>query len=121
MILESLMSLLLHAERSNRRGRVIGRALSIARWVGGHSRARTDFPGGAPRYIRRATGYKATIVNGKINVVLLNSKWVRKDGESVQIADCSLKGVRFEPARDGAPRCRDGSGSGVERNNCVTL
>jgi N-acyl-D-amino-acid deacylase len=27
-----------------------------------------DFPGGAPRFIQRATGYKATIVNGQINV-----------------------------------------------------
>jgi len=28
-----------------------------------------DFPGGAPRYIQRAKGYKATIVNGQINVL----------------------------------------------------
>ena len=28
-----------------------------------------DFPGGAPRYIQRSTGYKATIVNGQINVL----------------------------------------------------
>jgi len=28
-----------------------------------------DFPGGAPRYVQRATGYKATIVNGRINVL----------------------------------------------------
>ena len=28
-----------------------------------------DFPGGAPRYIQRARGYKATLVNGEINVV----------------------------------------------------
>jgi N-acyl-D-amino-acid deacylase len=28
-----------------------------------------DFPGGAPRYIQRSVGYKATIVNGKINVL----------------------------------------------------
>ena len=28
-----------------------------------------DFPGGAPRYIQRSTGYKATIVNGKVNVL----------------------------------------------------
>jgi N-acyl-D-aspartate/D-glutamate deacylase len=27
-----------------------------------------DFPGGAPRYIQRAKGYKATIVNGRINL-----------------------------------------------------
>jgi N-acyl-D-aspartate/D-glutamate deacylase len=27
-----------------------------------------DFPGGAPRFIQRAIGYKATIVNGKVNV-----------------------------------------------------
>jgi len=27
-----------------------------------------DFPGGAPRYIQRARGYKATIVNGQINI-----------------------------------------------------
>lgn len=26
-----------------------------------------DFPGGAPRFIQRSVGYKATIVNGKIN------------------------------------------------------
>ena len=28
-----------------------------------------DFPGGAPRYIQRAKGYRATIVNGRINVL----------------------------------------------------
>ncbi|MCZ6620052.1 MAG: amidohydrolase family protein [Gammaproteobacteria bacterium] len=28
-----------------------------------------DFPGGAPRYIQRSTGYKTTIVNGQVNVV----------------------------------------------------
>jgi len=28
-----------------------------------------DFPGGAPRYIQRSTGYKATIVNGQVNVM----------------------------------------------------
>jgi len=28
-----------------------------------------DFPGGAPRYIQRSTGYKATLVNGQINVM----------------------------------------------------
>ena len=28
-----------------------------------------DFPGGAPRFIQRARGYKATLVNGRINVV----------------------------------------------------
>lgn len=28
-----------------------------------------DFPGGAPRYIQRAIGYKATLVNGQINVL----------------------------------------------------
>jgi hypothetical protein len=27
-----------------------------------------DFPGGAPRYIQRATGYKATLVNGQVNL-----------------------------------------------------
>ncbi len=27
-----------------------------------------DFPGGAPRFIQRARGYKATIVNGQVNV-----------------------------------------------------
>lgn len=27
-----------------------------------------DFPGGAPRYIQRARGYKATLVNGQINI-----------------------------------------------------
>ncbi len=28
-----------------------------------------DFPGGAPRYIQKSIGYKATIVNGQISVV----------------------------------------------------
>ena len=28
-----------------------------------------DFPGGAPRYIQRATGYKATLVNGVVNLL----------------------------------------------------
>ncbi len=28
-----------------------------------------DFPGGAPRYIQRANGYKATIVNGQISLL----------------------------------------------------
>ena len=28
-----------------------------------------DFPGGAPRYIQRSKGYKATIVNGQINAM----------------------------------------------------
>jgi N-acyl-D-aspartate/D-glutamate deacylase len=28
-----------------------------------------DFPGGAPRFIQRSKGYKATLVNGQINVV----------------------------------------------------
>ncbi|MBL8673853.1 MAG: amidohydrolase family protein, partial [Rhodospirillales bacterium] len=28
-----------------------------------------DFPGGAPRFVQRATGYKATIVNGAVNVL----------------------------------------------------
>jgi N-acyl-D-aspartate/D-glutamate deacylase len=27
-----------------------------------------DFPGGAPRYIQRARGYRATIVNGGVNI-----------------------------------------------------
>ena len=27
-----------------------------------------DFPGGAPRYIQKSRGYKATIVNGEINI-----------------------------------------------------
>jgi N-acyl-D-aspartate/D-glutamate deacylase len=27
-----------------------------------------DFPGGAPRFIQRSGGYKATIVNGRVNV-----------------------------------------------------
>ena len=27
-----------------------------------------DFPGGAPRYIQRSKGYKATLVNGQVNV-----------------------------------------------------
>ena len=28
-----------------------------------------DFPGGAPRFIQRSKGYKATLVNGRINVM----------------------------------------------------
>jgi N-acyl-D-amino-acid deacylase len=28
-----------------------------------------DFPGGAPRYIQRARGYKATLVNGVVNIL----------------------------------------------------
>ena len=28
-----------------------------------------DFPGGAPRFIQKSTGYKATIVNGAVTVV----------------------------------------------------
>ncbi len=28
-----------------------------------------DFPGGAPRYIQRSQGFKATIVNGQVNVL----------------------------------------------------
>ncbi len=28
-----------------------------------------DFPGGAPRYIQRSRGYKATIVNGHVSVL----------------------------------------------------
>jgi N-acyl-D-aspartate/D-glutamate deacylase len=28
-----------------------------------------DFPGGAPRFIQRSTGYRATIVNGEVNVI----------------------------------------------------
>ena len=28
-----------------------------------------DFPGGAPRYIQKARGYKATLINGQINLV----------------------------------------------------
>ena len=28
-----------------------------------------DFPGGAPRYIQRARGFKATIVNGQISLL----------------------------------------------------
>ncbi|MCA6224109.1 MAG: amidohydrolase family protein [Phenylobacterium sp.] len=27
-----------------------------------------DFPGGAPRYVQRARGYRATVVNGSINI-----------------------------------------------------
>ena len=27
-----------------------------------------DFPGGAPRFIQRADGYRATIINGQISV-----------------------------------------------------
>lgn len=28
-----------------------------------------DFPGGAPRYIQRAKGFKATIVNGEVSLL----------------------------------------------------
>ena len=28
-----------------------------------------DFPGGAARFIQRSTGYKATLVNGQVNVL----------------------------------------------------
>jgi N-acyl-D-aspartate/D-glutamate deacylase len=28
-----------------------------------------DFPGGATRYIQRSRGYKATLVNGQVNVL----------------------------------------------------
>ncbi len=28
-----------------------------------------DFPGGAPRFVQRASGYKATLVNGEVNLV----------------------------------------------------
>ena len=28
-----------------------------------------DFPGGAPHYVQRAVGYKATLVNGRVNVL----------------------------------------------------
>ena len=28
-----------------------------------------DFPGGAPRYIQRSRGYRATLVNGQVNVL----------------------------------------------------
>ena len=28
-----------------------------------------DFPGGAPRFIQRSRGYRATIVNGQLSVV----------------------------------------------------
>ena len=28
-----------------------------------------DFPGGAPRFTQKARGYKATVVNGQINVL----------------------------------------------------
>jgi len=28
-----------------------------------------DFPGGAPRYVQRATGYKATVVNGAVSLL----------------------------------------------------
>ena len=33
-----------------------------------HPELVNDFPGGAARFIHRATGYKATIVNGVVNV-----------------------------------------------------
>ena len=28
-----------------------------------------DFPGGAPRFIQRSKGYRATLVNGQVNVL----------------------------------------------------
>ena len=28
-----------------------------------------DFPGGAPRYIQKSRGFKATIINGQVNVL----------------------------------------------------
>lgn len=33
-----------------------------------HPKIVHDFPGGAPRYIQRSNGYKATLVNGRGNV-----------------------------------------------------
>ena len=35
-----------------------------------------DFPGGAPRYIQKSRGFKATLVNGQINV---------RDGETTGV------------------------------------
>ena len=34
-----------------------------------HPEMAHDFPGGAPRYIQKARGYKATLINGQINLV----------------------------------------------------
>ncbi|MAI42172.1 MAG: amidohydrolase [Gammaproteobacteria bacterium] len=34
-----------------------------------HPKMAHDFPGGAPRYIQKARGYKATLINGQINLV----------------------------------------------------
>jgi len=34
-----------------------------------HPELVNDFPGGAARFIQRATGYKATLVNGRVNVL----------------------------------------------------
>ena len=34
-----------------------------------HPEIAHDFPGGAPRYIQKARGYKATLVNGQINLL----------------------------------------------------
>ena len=34
-----------------------------------HPELVNDFPGGAARFIQRATGYKATLVNGQVNVL----------------------------------------------------
>jgi hypothetical protein len=38
--------------------------------VKGKNRGRERFPGGVPRFIQRSIGYKATIVNGKVNVLV---------------------------------------------------
>jgi N-acyl-D-aspartate/D-glutamate deacylase len=34
-----------------------------------HPEVAYDFPGGAMRYIQRARGYKATLVNGQVNLL----------------------------------------------------
>ena len=34
-----------------------------------HPEIAHDFPGGAPRYIQRARGYKATLINGQVNLM----------------------------------------------------
>jgi hypothetical protein len=41
-----------------------------------------DFPGGAPRYIQRSRGYRATLVNGQINDLEGEHTGVRVRGTS---------------------------------------
>ena len=39
------------------------------RWPSASRKLVHDFPGGAPRFIQRSQGYRATIVNGEISVL----------------------------------------------------